>query len=179
MSRVLNLGAEPIGDAVYVGRRSARRGLAGSDFANPFRIGHDGTREQVIEQYRRWLIKQPHLLRRLGELRGRRLACWCSPLPCHGDVLIEFVDAYELLEDLVAAGISATAVGGKIRLAPRSAVLDVLAVRARQLKPAVLPLLSLRQAEKTPPERHPMVEHAVRLFDAKIVKIARPARQLA
>jgi hypothetical protein len=27
----------------------------------------------------------------LEPLRGKRLACWCAPLPCHGDVIAEFV----------------------------------------------------------------------------------------
>lgn len=179
MSRVLNLSTEPIGDAVYIGRRSARRGLAGSDFANPYRIGHDGTREHVIEQYRRWLSKQPELLRRLQELRGRRLACYCKPLACHGDVLAEFVDADELLEDLASDGIKAVAHAGMIRLYPAAKITPALAARVRSLKQAILPLLTLRQAEKTPPERHPLVAHAVMIFDAKIAKIVKPARQLA
>ena len=29
----------------------------------------------------------------LGELRGKRLACYCAPLPCHGDVLAALADA--------------------------------------------------------------------------------------
>jgi len=27
----------------------------------------------------------------LEPLRGKRLACWCAPLPCHGDVIAELV----------------------------------------------------------------------------------------
>jgi hypothetical protein len=29
----------------------------------------------------------------LPELRGKRLVCYCHPLPCHGDVLAELADA--------------------------------------------------------------------------------------
>jgi hypothetical protein len=32
---------------------------------------------------------QPKVLTALPELRGRDLVCWCAPLPCHGDVLLE------------------------------------------------------------------------------------------
>jgi hypothetical protein len=44
------------------------------------------------DQYRRWLCGQPKLLAALPELRGRDLVCWCAPLPCHGDVLLELAN---------------------------------------------------------------------------------------
>lgn len=56
-------------------------------WGNPFAVGRDGTREQVIERYERWLADQPALLGALGELEGRTLGCWCAPKPCHGEVL--------------------------------------------------------------------------------------------
>ena len=65
---------------IYIGRPSK--------WGNPFTIGRDGTREEVIEKYRVWLLKQPHLLSSLHELRGKVLGCWCSPNKCHGDILV-------------------------------------------------------------------------------------------
>lgn len=64
---------------VYVGRPSK--------WGNPFRSGRDGTREQVIARYEEWLDRQPDLLADLPSLAGLTLACWCSPLACHADVL--------------------------------------------------------------------------------------------
>jgi hypothetical protein len=64
-----------------------------SDWGNPFTIGKDGTREDVIRKYREWILKQPDLMSRLGELKGKVLACWCSPQACHCDVLVELSDA--------------------------------------------------------------------------------------
>lgn len=61
-------------------------------WGNPFRIGPDGTREQVIALYRQWIQTQPILLAGLPLLRGKVLGCWCHPLPCHGDVLAELAD---------------------------------------------------------------------------------------
>ena len=58
---------------------------------NMFRIGPDGTREQVIALYRADLwerIRSGEITREeLAELHGMPLAGWCHPLPCHGHVL--------------------------------------------------------------------------------------------
>ena len=32
-------------------------------------------------------------MRNLDELAGKRLGCYCAPKPCHGDVLVELVNA--------------------------------------------------------------------------------------
>ena len=64
---------------VYIGRPSK--------WGNPLAIGRDGTREQVIARYERWLRSRPELLAQLGELEGKTLGCWCAPRACHGDVL--------------------------------------------------------------------------------------------
>ncbi len=70
-------------DVVRIDRRT--------DWGNPYVVGIDGTRAEVIEAYRRWINGRPDLLERLGELDGKRLACWCAPRACHGDVLAELV----------------------------------------------------------------------------------------
>lgn len=66
---------------VYIGRPSK--------WANPFIIGKDGTRKEVIAKYRAWILKQPKLIATLHELDNKILGCWCDPKPCHGHVLIE------------------------------------------------------------------------------------------
>jgi hypothetical protein len=69
---------------VYVGRPSK--------WGNPFMIGKDGSRDEVIAKYEAWLHAQPELLAALPELRGKVLGCWCSPQHCHGDVLARLAD---------------------------------------------------------------------------------------
>lgn len=64
---------------VYIGR--------GSKWGNPFVIDQDGTREEVIAKYAEWIKTQPELIASLPELHGKILGCWCSPKPCHGDIL--------------------------------------------------------------------------------------------
>jgi len=84
--RVLNkhIDGQPK-DAVYIGRPSK--------FGNKFEIGKDGTREDVIEKYKEWLTKQPVLLAQIKkELKGKDLVCFCSPRPCHGDILLKIAN---------------------------------------------------------------------------------------
>ena len=77
---------------VYIGRAVPRSGLKGSDWANPFVIGKDGTREQVIAKYRVWLMANDELIKRLPELKSKVLGCWCAPEACHGEVLSELAN---------------------------------------------------------------------------------------
>ena len=81
----------------YIGR--PYQGHPGSPLANPFHIGRDGSRQEVIAKFRQWLWKQiaagnEMVLaegKRLMELahrpEGVHLICWCSPLACHGDII--------------------------------------------------------------------------------------------
>lgn len=68
-------------------------------WGNPFTIGEDGTRKEVIEKYRKWLLNNKELLKCLPELRGKILGCWCKPNACHGDVLLELLEQ-ENIDDL-------------------------------------------------------------------------------
>jgi len=68
---------------VYIGHPSI--------WGNPFKIGIDGNREEVIEQYENYIRNNPYLMERLMELEGKTLGCWCKPKPCHGDVLVKLI----------------------------------------------------------------------------------------
>lgn len=61
-------------------------------WGNPFIVGVDGTRQQCVDQYREWIMTQPHLLDSLHEIKGKRLGCWCHPNLCHGDILAHLAD---------------------------------------------------------------------------------------
>ena len=69
---------------IYIGRPQK--------WGNPFVIGKDGGRTEVIEKYRIWIMTQPKLVADLPSLVGKVLGCWCKPRECHGDVLVEMVN---------------------------------------------------------------------------------------
>lgn len=61
-------------------------------YGNPYHIGADGDRAEVLRKYRAYLLQNPDLVEDAKrELIGKRLGCWCKPLDCHGDILIEFM----------------------------------------------------------------------------------------
>jgi hypothetical protein len=80
---------------VYIGRANPRSGLKASVWANPFKIGKDGAREEVMAKYRVWLMSNPELLKKLLELKSKVLGCWCAPEACHGDILAELANSRE------------------------------------------------------------------------------------
>ncbi|KKK48893.1 hypothetical protein LCGC14_3140550 [marine sediment metagenome] len=94
--KVVNLKKESY--THYIGR--------GSIFGNRFYIGKDGTREEVINKYEKWVqhylycwnykLYGGHLqiLSPLGQgiydlPENAILGCYCKPLACHGDVIIK------------------------------------------------------------------------------------------
>lgn len=87
-----------------------------SVFGNPFTVAaardadYRGTDEELrlwcIDLFRQWVTKgefwegpeaekrRSELLRRLPELRGKHLACFCPDgRPCHADILLELANA--------------------------------------------------------------------------------------
>lgn len=50
------------------------------------------TREEAVEKYREWFLKQEDAQEALDYLRGKTLGCWCKPKACHGDILLELAN---------------------------------------------------------------------------------------
>ena len=72
---------------VYIGR--------GSAFGNKFEIGKHGTREEVIELYKEWFykkLKSERFKNAVLKLKGKRLACFCKPKACHGDIIVNYLE---------------------------------------------------------------------------------------
>lgn len=78
-------------NARYCGRTPA---FGGPDkFANVYRAGRDGTLEQVLAKYRKYIWQQflngIVTVDDLWEMDGRMLLCHCKPKDCHTDVVAD------------------------------------------------------------------------------------------
>lgn len=102
-------------DCFYIGRGSKYTGLPQSILANPYKIGQDGTREEVVQKYRCWLWEQIQSNTKaketlnwlLTDIKFRqelgyeplKLVCWCKEdEKCHGDIIIRCLN---WMEDIV------------------------------------------------------------------------------
>ncbi|MEB8476667.1 MULTISPECIES: DUF4326 domain-containing protein [Acidithiobacillus] len=87
---ILNTKTDDCRHAAYVARPSP--------LGNPYAIGPDGDRGQVIERYRAWLdarVKERDPVvctSLLGITQNQALACHCAPLPCHAEVIADLLN---------------------------------------------------------------------------------------
>jgi hypothetical protein len=88
ITRVVNVDKQEKYD-VYIGR--------GSAWGNPYAIGIDGDRDEVIRKYQydfdRGYLKSSK--EQLLTLRGKTLGCHCKPAACHGDILAEYLNSLD------------------------------------------------------------------------------------
>lgn len=90
-TKVVNMNGEYGDDVVRIDRST--------QFGNKFRLKKDGgeySREESIQAYRKWFLNKiksdVNFRKSVEELRGETLGCWCKPQPCHGDVIVEYLD---------------------------------------------------------------------------------------
>lgn len=63
-----------------------------------FSDGEEMTREDVIEKFKydfdfdKFINKDK---RKVYDLTGKTLGCFCKPLACHGDVLADFLNSWD------------------------------------------------------------------------------------
>lgn len=71
----------------------------GTLWGNKYVVGRDGTREECIAKWERdfheRLENDPDFRSATLRLSGRVLGCWCAPLPCHGDIIAEWLNERE------------------------------------------------------------------------------------
>lgn len=74
-----------------------------SVLGNPFKIGRDGNREEVIRKYRSYLNNCIRVVDELNRLKDMSddtvLGCWCKPKACHGDVIVSAVNYLKKREE--------------------------------------------------------------------------------
>jgi len=72
-----------------------------SPFGNPHNIGfcpvcnkvHD--RKEAIAEYKKDFyicLTDSEFRDSVLKLKGKTLGCWCKPLPCHGDIIVEYLE---------------------------------------------------------------------------------------
>lgn len=94
VTKVINIKYEakpPLTTSEYPGTTVYQYIGRGSKWGNPFVIGKDGDRIQVLEKYDEYIRNEPELLEALGELRGKTLGCFCRPAACHGMTLLKLI----------------------------------------------------------------------------------------
>lgn len=86
---------------VYIGRKGIvfingkRYPIENSLWHNPYKINKNTTRTEVLEKYKTYItekITRENLQFELEKLKGKQLGCWCKPLCCHGDILLEIIN---------------------------------------------------------------------------------------
>lgn len=66
----------------YIGRPSV--------LGNPFVIGRDGSRDEVIDKFEVFARNNAKVLAEIKKLQEHDvLRCYCAPLACHGDVIVK------------------------------------------------------------------------------------------
>jgi hypothetical protein len=90
MNKVVHCKKAPKGSFHYIGRPSP--------LGNPFPLDDptdDDARRNVIEQYAEWFagrVDDPAFRAEVEKVRGKDLGCWCAPRPCHGDVILSWLE---------------------------------------------------------------------------------------
>ncbi|USL56771.1 DUF4326 domain-containing protein [Pantoea ananatis] len=69
----------------------------GTLWGNPYAIGTDGDRDEVIRKFkydfdRNYLKGGGEFKEKLALLRGHTLGCHCKPYACHGDILAQYLN---------------------------------------------------------------------------------------
>jgi hypothetical protein len=90
-TRVVNLHQEK--HDVYIGRAGRRHD---GYFGNPYRVPPH-SRDEAIALYRAYFLQRierdTEFRERVLALRGMRLGCFCKPKPCHGDVIVAWLES--------------------------------------------------------------------------------------
>lgn len=106
-----NLYIGRAGIVFIAGQRFPKRA---SIWANPFKVGRDGSLAKVLSKYEEYIchkLSTESNIYSLEELSGRNLGCWCVPtliselrddipMVCHGQVLLKLLNEYRSIDPL-------------------------------------------------------------------------------
>lgn len=74
---------------IYIGR--------GTPFGNPFHLhSFNGDRIACLKEFKAYFYSNPYLMQKSKELLGKTLVCHCKPQLCHGDIIAEYLEQFEI-----------------------------------------------------------------------------------
>ena len=92
--KITKVSNKDMGDSydVYIGR--------GTLWGNPYQMGKEGTRDEVIAKFaydfeKRFLKLPEQFDVNIEKLRGKTLGCHCKPAACHGDVIAKYLNSQD------------------------------------------------------------------------------------
>lgn len=83
-------------NVIYIGRR--RQGIDSDGFwGNHIHKKSRSLSGTTLAEYEQWFLHcieyDDEFRKRVETLRGKTLACWCHPKPCHGDVIANWLNS--------------------------------------------------------------------------------------
>jgi Domain of unknown function (DUF4326) len=101
--KVINLRDTKIYD-IYIGRKQNCAFHYGNPFSHlsaTLAFERVNSREEAVEAYRAWLMGEKYqeieprrrqwILDHVIDLKDKTLGCFCAPLSCHGDILLQLI----------------------------------------------------------------------------------------
>ena len=92
--KITKVSNKDLGDSydIYIGR--------GTLWGNPYQMGKEGTRDEVIAKFaydfdNRYFKLPEKFDENIEKLRGKTLGCHCKPAACHGDVIANFLNSQD------------------------------------------------------------------------------------
>lgn len=90
-TKVVNLYKEKYD--VYIGRSG--KGMDGY-FGNPIKLNKNDERGSTLEKYKEYFFNRlendNEFKQKIHELKDKTLGCFCKPKPCHGDIIVEYLN---------------------------------------------------------------------------------------
>lgn len=91
-TKIVNLYKEPYD--IYIGR--AGKGKDGY-FGNPIKLKPTQKPGDTLTEYKEYFINKintdSEFKDKVLELKGKILGCFCKPKPCHGDIIVEYLNS--------------------------------------------------------------------------------------
>lgn len=98
VTKVVNLRTDKYD--VYIGRPG--KGEIGL-FGNPYPLAKESERGSILEKYKKFFLARlehdDEFKTEVLKLNGKTLGCFCKPRPCHGDIICEYLNGLNNVDE--------------------------------------------------------------------------------